>query len=135
MTITEAINRAYNLLGVAIVALHGIAVAPVFFVEDELTHKLDEGLLFLLGIGAIVWYVIGKNKFSRSLVPILLVAAALVIKLIAFIFLEAGDAADLGDEFGAIVLFALGTGLLIWQYVSTKRLAEKSVQEKEPVAP
>ena len=134
MTTTEAINRAYNLLGVAIVALQGFAFAPVFFVEDELTHKLDEGLLFLLGIGAIVWYLIGKNKFSRSLVPILLVAAALVIKLIAF-FLEAGDAADLGDEFGAIVLFALGAGLLTWQYVNTKRLEEKSVQEKEPVAP
>src|SRR5215472_2917391 len=131
---TKAINRAYNLLGVALVALHGFAFAPVFFLEDGLTHRLDEGLLFLLGIGAIAWYLRSNNKFSHSLVPMLLVAAALVIKLIAFIFLEAGDLADQGDEFGAIVLFALATGLLIWQYVNTKRLAEKSVQEKEPVA-
>ena len=124
MTVQNALNRGYNMIGTAIVAISGLAFFPEFFVEDELTHKIDEGVIFLLAVGVIVWYFVGKNRFSRTLVPILFAAADLVMKLIAVLILENGDAADLGDEYGALVLFALTVGLLIWQYVSIKRLAE-----------
>ena len=38
--------------------------------------------------------------------------------------LEKGDAADLGDEFGAIILFVITLGLLIWQYVSIRHMTQ-----------
>ena len=44
-----------------------------------------------------------------------------------------GDAADLGDEFGAIILFAITLGFLIWQYVSIKRMAQTAEEATEPV--
>ena len=94
MTVRDALNRGYNLLGTAIIAISGFAFFPEFFTEDELTHRLDEGVLFLLAISSIVWYLIGKNKFSRTIVPILFTTAALVMKLITFFLLEKGDAAD-----------------------------------------
>ncbi len=125
MTVRDAINRGYNLVGTAIVAISGFAFFPEFFTEDELTHKLDEGVLFLLALGSIAWYLIGRNKYSRTIIPILFTTAALVMKLLAFFLLETGDPTDLGDEFGALVLFVISLAFLIWQYVSIKRLAAR----------
>jgi hypothetical protein len=73
MTIDEAFQRGNNLLATAIVALSGFAFLPEFFLEDEWFHKLDEGLLFLLGIAGIVWYLTGRNRVTRSIVPVALV--------------------------------------------------------------
>ena len=134
MTVRDALNRGYNLVGTAIIAISGLAFFPEFFTEDEPTHKFDEGVLLLLAIGAIAWYLTGKNKFSRTVVPILFTAAALVMKLIAFFLLEKGDAADLGDEFGAIILFVITLAFLIWQYVSIKRMAQLAEKETGEVS-
>lgn len=125
MTVRDALNRGYNLVGTAIVAISGFAFSEEFFYEDELTQKLDEGVLFLLALGAIVWYFIGNNKFSRTIVPLLFTGAALIMKLLAFLFLEAGDSADLGDEFVALLLFVIAFGFLIWQYVGLRRMEEQ----------
>ena len=122
MTVREALNRGYNLVGTALVAISGFAFFPQTFAEDELTHKLDEGGLFLLAIGALTWYFIGHNNVSRTIVPILFAAAALIVKLVAFFFLEAGDVADLGDEYGPLPLFVIAFGVLIWQYISLRRM-------------
>ena len=134
MTVRDAINRGYNLVGTAIVAITGFAFFPEFFIEDELTHKIDESVLFLLALGAITWYLIGKNKFSRTIVPILFAAADLTMKLLAFFVFEARDPADLADEFGALILFGFTLVFLIWQYVSIKRMAAKEAAEVELVA-
>lgn len=134
MNIRDAIFRSYNLLGATIVGISGLAFFPEIFTEDELTHKLDEGVLFLLAIGSIVWYFVGRNRYSRTIIPILFVAGALIMKVIAFL-LEAGDPADQGDEFGAIILFVLALVLVIWQYVSIKRIVEQAeMQEKVTAA-
>lgn len=125
MTIKEAINRGNNLLGVAIVALSGFAFFPDTFVESEFSGKLDELLMLLVGIIAIIWYKLGNNRFSRSVTPIVIVIASLVIKLIG-IYLERGEVEDLGDEFGGAVLLTLATITLIWLHVRSKKLMESS---------
>ncbi|SRR5260221_8467072 len=135
MTVRDALNRGYNLVGTAIVAISGLAFFPEFFTEDEPAHKFDEGVLLLLAIGSIVWYLVGKNRFSRTLVPILFTTAALVMKLLAFFFLEKGDAADLGDEFSAIILYVISLAFLIWQYVSIRRMAQIAERESAEVLP
>src|SRR5579864_7712096 len=125
MTARDALNRGYNLVGTAIVAISGFAFSQEFFFEDEVAHKLDEGVLFLLAIGAIAWYLIGNNKFSRTIVPLLFSSAALIMKLLALLFLETGDSADLGDEYVSLLLFVIAFGFLIWQYVSLNRMEER----------
>ena len=127
MNVRDALNRAYTLVGTALVAMSGFSFFPQTFSEDELSHKLDEGGLFLLAIGALTWYFVGKNKVSRTIVPLLFAAAALIIKLVAFFFLEAGDSADLGDEFAPLLLFVLTLGFLIWQYISLRRMEEQEL--------
>lgn len=127
MIVREALNRGYNLVGTALIAISGFAFFPQTFAEDELTHKLDEGGLFLLAIGALIWYFVGNNKVSRTIVPLIFAAAALVVKLVAFFFLEAGDVADLGDEYGPLLLFLIAFGFLIWQYINLRRMEEKEL--------
>jgi hypothetical protein len=49
MTVRDALNRGYNLVGTAIIAISGLAFFPEFFTEDEPAHKLYEGLTLLSG--------------------------------------------------------------------------------------
>jgi hypothetical protein len=135
MAVRDALNRAYNLAGTAIVAISGVAFFPEFFAEDEPSHRLDEILLLLLAIGSIAWYLSGKNKFSRTIVPVLFTAADLVIKLVALFLLERGDAADLGDEFSAILLYVITGAFLIWQYVRVRRMAQLAEKETSEAIP
>ena len=115
MTVQEAINRTTNLVATSVVALAGFAFAPEMFIEDEPTHRMDEGLLLLLAIGAIIWYKRGENRYKRSLVPVYLTAGALLIKVMAVV-IEHADKEDIGDDMGALVLFILATALVVWLY-------------------
>jgi uncharacterized membrane protein YccC len=132
MTIRDIINRGNNLAITAIIAISGIAFFPEFFTEAEPTHKLDEGLLLLLAIAAVVWYLVGKNRYSHSFVPIIFSVLALIFKGLG-LYLEFGDLIDRGDEFGALLLFILTIALSIWLYTSARRMAEKA-EAAEPVA-
>lgn len=49
----------------------------------------------------------------------------MIMKVLALLFLEAGDAADVGDEYGTLLLLVLTLGFLIWQYVSLGRMEER----------
>ena len=120
MTVDEAYQRGNNLLATGVVAFAGVAFLPEFFLEDEWWHKVDEGALFLLGVAAIVWYLTGRKKFTRSLIPVGLVVGALVAKVVGFI-LEIGDPEDLGDDFGALILFVLASITVIVIYVRSSR--------------
>ena len=116
MTVDEAIQRGNNLVATAIVALSGFGILPEFFLEDKAVYKLDEFLLFLLGIAGLAWYLLGRNKVTRSLVPVLLVVAAMVVKIVGVI-IEFNDKEDATDDYGALILFALASILVAWLYV------------------
>jgi hypothetical protein len=130
MTVRDAINRGYNLLGVGIVAVSGISFFSDLPAEiNQIPHIVDEVLLALLAIVAFVWYLSGRNKYSHTVLPIVFAGAALAIKVLGLI-LESGDPADRGDEFGALVLFVTVIIVLVWQYVACRRLAAR-VQEMD----
>ena len=83
--------------------------------------SVDDSLILLLGIGAIVWYLRNGNRYARSLMPIFFVGVAL---LIFAIIVEIADPKDVGDDFGGLVLFALATAFLIFEYVNAPKKAE-----------
>lgn len=131
ITARDAINRGYNLLGVGVVVLSGLAFASDLPAElDHLPYIVDEVLLAVLAIIAVVWYLIGRNKYSYSIVPIIFAGTALVIKVLG-LYLEFADPEDRGDEFGALILFSILTIVLIWQYIATKRLASQTREEAQ----
>ena len=85
MNITQSVNRTVNLIGVAIAGLAGFAFAPEAIIEPDVIDKVDDTLILLLGIGAIVWYLRNGNRYVRSLMPIVFVGVALVLKIFAII--------------------------------------------------
>ena len=112
------------MVATAIVALAGFAFSPESVLEPEIPFKIDEILLFWLGIGAIGWYLWGKNKWKHSIVPVLFVWGGLAIKIMAIV-IELKDKEDVGDDFGALILFILATALVTFLYLRAKRVFTK----------
>jgi hypothetical protein len=108
-------NRGNNLVATATLAIAGLAFLPEFFVEDDLINKIDDGLLFIIGIVAVIWYRTGFNKYTRSKTIIYLTIAALVTK-IGGILMEITDKTDMGDDFGGTILFISACVLIIMLY-------------------
>lgn len=124
MTVTEAWHRGNNLVATAILGLSGLAFLPELFLETEHPYKIDEAVLFLIGAFAVGWYLKGKNKFTRSIVPVILVWLAFATKVMGLV-IEFKDKEDAGDDFGALILFLLGSLLVTWLYIKGKKLLEK----------
>jgi hypothetical protein len=119
--IKEAINRGFNLLAVSIIGLTGFSFLPEVFVEKDFPDKIDDGLLFVLGIAAMIWYRKSNNSHIRSVIPVVFIILALIIKIIGFI-IEHDDPEALGDDIGGLILLILSTGLVIYQFKKTKKM-------------
>jgi hypothetical protein len=121
MTVSEAWNRGNNLLATSIVVLAGFSFLPEGLLESEMPFKMDEILLFWLGIGAVVWYLWGKHKFQHSIIPVLFVWAGFALKIMAIV-IEFKDKEDVGDDFGGVILFLLASITVTWLYIKAKKI-------------
>jgi hypothetical protein len=99
----DAINRGYNLMITAFLALGGIAFGTVITQESDLPDKVDDAGFLLLGIGAVIWYLASKRT-QRTIVPVILAAAAVVVQIVGVV-LENGDDKAFGDNIGGMFLF------------------------------
>jgi hypothetical protein len=103
LTASEAINRGYNLMLTAFLALGGIAFGTVITEEADLPDKVDDAGFLILGIVAVIWYLTSK-KTQRSIVPVILAAVAVVVQIVGVV-LEFGDEKAFGDNIGGMFLF------------------------------
>ena len=123
MTLHEAVNRTYNLVGTAVVGIAGLAFLPEIFVEDDWDDKWDDIGLAVIALLAIAWYMRGKNSLSRTLMPLFIAGAALIDK-IAAVVIEFHDKEAVGDDFGALILFIALLCVLFYQYQKSAKLTE-----------
>ena len=131
MTVRDALNRGYNLLGVGIVAISGLAFFSDLPAEiDQPTHIVDEIGLAVLALVAFAWYLSGRNKYSYTGMPMVFAVLALAIKVLGLV-LEFNDPQDRGDEFGALVLFGVALLVLVWHYLAARRLAAQTQETAE----
>ena len=126
MTMGEALNRGFNLLATASVAVSCFAFVPAFFRASSPYGVLDDILLFVLGIFLLWWYNHHTNKFKRSLVPIVAAASALGIKVFGFILHE-GEGLYPVDSIGGLLLFCMLTCVIGYQYFRTQALIESFI--------
>ena len=103
MTSKDAINRGYNLMITAFLALGGLAFGTVITEESDLADKIDDAGFLILGIVAVIWYLTSKKNL-RSIVPIILAAVAVVVQIVGVV-LENGDEKAFGDNIGGIFLW------------------------------
>lgn len=123
MSTRDVLHRGFNLLAVSITALAGFAFMAEILAETEWAYKLDDIGLLVLGLIAIGWYLSKNNRFRLSVAPVVLIVLALLVKIGAII-VEISDAEDVGDDFGGVMLFLFGTGLVLYQYYKTKKLSQ-----------
>jgi hypothetical protein len=98
-------NRGNNLMVVAFLAVLAVGVVAELFAENELLDKADDAAVLLIGIIGVVWYLRGRNRYSYSWTPFVLLALGFVAKVLAFAN-EFNDPAAAGDEFGILPVIA-----------------------------
>jgi uncharacterized membrane protein YGL010W len=122
MTLQNAINRGYNLLACTALALAGLAFGTVVFEEADLLDKVDDIGFLVIGAVAVIWYLVGRNRFKRSLVPIVLSGIAIIVQVVGLV-LEKDNPASFGDNIGGMWLFVpLFFVLAVQFYVNRRHL-------------
>ena len=97
--------------------------APVVFEEADLLDKVDDIGFLVIGAVAVTWYLVGHNRFKRSVVPIVLSGLAIIVQIVGLV-LEKDDPASFGDNIGGIWLFVpLFVVLIVQFYVNRRHLA------------
>ena len=134
MTLQNAINRGYNLLACTILALAGLAFGTVVFEEADLLDKVDDIGFLVIGAVAVTWYLVGHNRFKRSVVPIVLSGLAIIIQIVGLV-LEKDDPASFGDNIGGIWLFVPLFVVLIVQFFLNRRHLAASVEMASALEP
>ena len=122
----QLINRGNNLLAMGALAALGLGLITEISQEDEWLHRADE--FGVIGLAALLvgWYFLGKNRYSRSFVPLAMVTAALVVKVVG-LALEVSDTKDVGDDIGVVqVILALLIIVGITLYASRRSTRPES---------
>jgi hypothetical protein len=101
MTIHQAVARGYNFFVVAFLGITAGAIVGELGQEGPWIFKLDEMLIIAVGIVAIVWYLVGQNRYQRSPVPLILAVVAFAAK-VAGLIIEFHDTVEAGDDFGLV---------------------------------
>jgi hypothetical protein len=106
--IKEAINRGNNLLGIAYIAVTSVGLIDLVFSENEWLDRADDIAIIIIAIIGVVWYISGRNRYKRSLVPLAIVGVSFLVKVAALI-IEFDDPAAAGDDYGIVIAFLLIT--------------------------
>jgi hypothetical protein len=125
MNVNEAIARGYNFFVVAVLGIIGGTLVTELTQEDEWLHRLDELLLITLAVVAIIWYLVGKNRVTRSLVPVILALAALGAKILGLV-LEIKDPTDVGDDIGVVQFLLVFVIVATIAYLRTRPTLDSS---------
>jgi hypothetical protein len=116
MTAEQALNRGFNLMATAVLLLTGLAFASGGIRENDLTDKLDDLGLLALGIALLVWYLMGENRFKRSLDPVIAVVLALVPLQVYGLLNEINDKEAIGNDIGGMFIYVPLVLFTFYQY-------------------
>jgi hypothetical protein len=133
LTVRDAVNRGYNLLACAILALAGLGFGMVVFDEVDWIDRVDDIGLLVVGALAVIWYLVGRNRFKRSVTPIMLSVLALLAQIFGVIF-EHDDPGAFGDNIGGMFMLVPLLILLIVLYIRNRQLVDAS-EEALPAQP
>ena len=122
MTLKDSINRGFNLMVTVFLLLSGLAFGLVALspVENDWGDRLDDIGLAMIGLTCLVWYLVGRNRFKRTLTPVVLAGLAMAVQLLA-VLLERDDPAAFGDNYIGLVLLVPFFVFAVYQYLWSGR--------------
>jgi len=115
ITVQDATHRGINLLVLGLLSFTGIGLLAELIREAEFIDKLDDIVIILLAITAVIWYFTGRNRFKLTWIPFILYAISAVVKIGAVIN-EFSDKVAVGDDLGLVipmVVMAVVTGIVV----------------------
>jgi len=120
LTVLEAVNRGLNFFGVAALGLlttssiHGLQLARSW------SGRADDLALMAIALGALVWYRSGRNRYRRSVVPLIGLLLGVAAKL-AGIWLLYGRLVLAGADFGVAFYLLIAALIYAWQYYHLRK--------------
>lgn len=126
MSKQEIYNRGFNLMVVSLLVLPGLAFGSVILNEHDFNDKIDDFVLLVSGLIAVAWYLVGRNRFSRSMVPLGL-ALLSIVGQIAGVLIEKDDKEAFGDNIGGMIVFVGVLTLVLFQYFRPQKIDAEEV--------
>jgi hypothetical protein len=121
MSIKDSIARSHNLLVTSVLFFAGVGFFGSGMEEKEVIDKLDDFGLLAISIIILIWYLVGRNRFNFTPVPMFIAIVAALLQLI-WIFIEKDDPADLGDNIGGMFLYGTFALFSIYHFLATKKM-------------
>jgi hypothetical protein len=106
----DLVNRGNNLFLCGFIAVVGLGGIPELPAEGGLRGAIDEGVLILLAIAAVAWYL--RNRYRSSWLILGFPIGLLVMKAVALL-LEDPD--DRGDDIGILIMGAIF--IAVWSVI------------------
>src|SRR5690349_10533664 len=110
----KELTKRLNFFTATFLGIVGISLISEVFQEDDFPDKIDDFLIFLLGIGAIYWYKKTGFKAGKSTTSVVLLVVAFFIKLMGII-IEHADKEALGDDIGVFIPIIFALVFVAWQ--------------------
>jgi hypothetical protein len=112
--------RRLNFFTASFVGILGFSLIAEIFQEKDSEDKLDDVLILLLGVGAIVWYKKTGHKVSNAVGSAIILGLGILVKLIG-VYIERSDKEALGDDIGILVALLLAFIFVLWQIFLHKK--------------
>jgi hypothetical protein len=115
LTVREALNRGLNFFGVATLALLATSIIHGLQIARTWTARSDDLGLAAVTISVLIWYRYGRNRYRRSIVPLVGLLLGVVAKL-AGMMLAHGRVVLAGADFGIAFYLLVAALIYAWQY-------------------
>ena len=115
VTVREALNRGINFFGVAALGLLATSLIHGLQLARSWTDRVDDLTLAAITLGVFGWYRSGRNRYRKSLVPLIGLLLGMAAKL-AGIWLSYGSLVLAGADFGVAFYLLIAALIYSWQY-------------------
>jgi hypothetical protein len=115
VTVREALNRGINFFGVAALGLLATSLIHGLQLARNWSDRADDLALAAITLGVLGWYRAGRNRYRKSLVPLIGLLLGMAVKL-AGIWLSYGSLVLAGADFGVAFYLLIAALIYAWQY-------------------
>jgi len=120
MTIDEALNRGQNFFGTATLAILATSTIHGFELPYGIAHRIAEIAFGLSAAASIVWYLSGRNRYRRSIAPLIFMLLALLAKLGGALG-SYGQIIPVGADLGIAFLLVVTIVVWVWQFLTVRK--------------
>ena len=118
-SVREEANKGANFFGTATLAILASSIFYELSFPDDWPHKTEDSIFGVIAAAAACWYLWGKHRYSRSLVPLWFLILGLATKVIGA-WMRTGHSIPVGSDLGISVYLILTGVAFGWQFYATR---------------